>query len=1156
MRSNGKRKMKRSMIWTTTIREIKGSLGRFLAIFAIVALGVGLFSGLKITKTDFIHAMTDYYDENSFYDYRIMGELGFSERQVETFRNQKDVMAAEGAISYDAYFREDDGAQAVGKFHSITKDVNKTVLFAGRMPQNPGECLGDALRYGKHDVGRVITLDEENTDETLENFSQKSFEIVGIVRSPLYVQFERGNTALGTGSIDAFVYIPKEAFASDTYTEVYVKFAKNFVIYSDDYKDFMKEKEKQWKTIADNAGHDRFLELPELISDAREKLDEKRREAQKKLDEAKKELDAAASELEDAEKQIRDGKEELEKGWNDLAKAREDLDDAKKLMEEKEPELEKGLEELEKAKKKIEENEKLIAEKETELSQGKKQLEAAELTVKLGEMQCKLTMENLISEQKTIDTSRKSLEDREKSLNEREALLASLGLWEQYAETIAKERDEIAKEKTALDSQEADLNRRYRETLELNDQVVSGRKELEENKAKVEAGEKELQKGKEALRKGKKELVDAEKTLEKGKSELREGKKKIQDGEKEITDGENLLKEKEAELSEGEQKYLDGKKEYEDGLITYQDAVVEFEEKIGDAENAIKKFEDRLENGEEPASYLLGRGTNLGYVCFESDSAIVDGIANVFPVFFFLVAALICMTTMNRMVEEQRTQIGVLKALGYSDGRIMFKFIFYSGFAATTGALIGYYAGTRVFPFFIWTVYGIIYQAGSLRFVFDPMLAAISLAVSLLCSVGTTYLSCRKELGSHAATLMRPRAPKSGKRVFLEYVPFLWKRLSFLRKVAVRNVLRYKKRFFMMVLGIGGCTGLLLTGFGLKDSIVGVAEMQYTEIQLNDLAVTLQKEIDDEFLGKLEKLREKGLGKYLIYQENSLEMVGKNAQKSLTVITFPKETTQEELSEFLRLRTTDGQYVTKPGKGEVVITNAIAELLGIKAGDEIAMVDPDQKEMKVKVSAIANNYIFNYAFLDQETWEDAYDAPYSAKSMFIKVAEGRDVKELAPRVVRLDGVGNVTVTTDLLKRFNAMMESMNLIVILVTSCAAGLAFIVLFNLTNINVTERIREIATIKVLGFYPSETALYVFRENFVLTAIGSCVGLGMGIWLHSFVMHEIKVEMVRFGVRILPASYVYAVILTLLFSVIVSLIMNKKLDEISMTESLKSVD
>ena len=1148
--------MKHSMIWKSAIREIMGSLGRYLAIFAIVALGVGFFSGLKITKAVFLKSVTEYLRETSFYDYRILGELGFSEEQVASLKDKEDVLGAEGSITFDSYYDNQSGSRSVGRFHSITKDVNKIKLVSGRMPQKADECLADSFYFGNGVIGKKITLQPEKADEEIENFKVTEFTIVGIAKSPLYLQFERGNTTLGTGSIDAFFYVMPEAFGIDYYTEIYVKFRQNFPLYAKEYDEFIEQKEASWKEYVSKISESRLTELPQLIEDAKKTLAEKKADAQKELDEAWSQLEDARLKIEDAQKQLDDGKEEIKKGWEELAQAKKEVEDGKKTLEEKEPELTKAQEELEKGQKKIEEGEKVLAEKEAEFTQAKSQVEAAKMTLQLGEMQYKLTMESLISEQSSIDSSLKSLDEREKALSMREALAQTFGMGTAYEEEFKKERETIKKERESIQKSLEDLNRRYRENLALGEQIASGKKELEENAKKLEEGEKALTDAKNELWQGKKDLIDGQKKIEEGKEALRTGKQELVKAEKEIADGEKLLGEKELELADAEEQFSQGREEYLDGLKQYEDAKKEFEDKVQSAQKAIDEKEDQYLRGVAPKGYLLGRGTNIGYVCFESDSAIVDGIANVFPVFFFLVAALICVTTMNRMVEEQRTQIGVLKALGYSDGRIMFRFMFYSGSAAITGAILGYFVGTRVFPYVIWTVYGIMYEADAIHFLFSPALAGVSLAVSVLCSVGTTYLSCRKELESPAAQLMRPRAPKAGKRVFLEYLPFIWKRLSFLRKVAVRNVVRYKKRFFMMILGIGGCTGLLLTGFGLKDSINGVADMHYTEVQLYDVSVMLQKRADDSFLKELEALRSKGLKDYLVYQESSLDLVTKEGQKSVTTLTFPKDLTQDKFSNFIKLRSKKGEFIAMPEKGEAVVTDKVARLLGIQVGDEIILRDSSQRELKAKVTGIAKNYLFNFVFLDQETWESGWRVSYEAKNVYLKVADGRSVNELAPKVMKLSGVANVTVTENMVRRFNAMMKSMDLIVILITACAAGLAFIVLYNLTNINITERIREIATIKVLGFYARETALYVFRENFVLTLIGSLIGLIMGKWLHAFVISEINVDMVSFGVRIFPQSYVYAVLLTILFSVLVSLMMNRRLEEVSMTESLKSVD
>ena len=1152
-RLNGKvrRKMNRkknSMIWKSTLREIGGSMGRFLAIFAIVALGVGLFAGLKITRADFLKSMTNYYKELSFYDYRIMGSLGFSSKQVDFFRAQKDIRDAEGAIFQDMYYVEDDGSQKVGRFHSITDQVNKIVLTEGRMPEKDGEVLVDAMYFHKGSIGNIIRFSDENDEEKLSQFHQDAFEIVGIVKSPLYVQFERGNTSLGSGSVDAFFYLLKDSFTSDTFTEIYVKFDKDFDLYSKQYDNYMDEKKPLWEDYLKQAGRSRFEELPEMIGDAKNKLLEKRNEAQEELDQAKSELEDARAEITDAEKKLADGEEELKKGEDELLKARREMEEAKITIADKLEELEKGKADIENGEKKIAESEALIKAKEEELSAGKQQLEASRLTLQLGEMQQKLTMDGLVSEQKSIDTARENLIRRNNNADVLEKWAKRTGQEAFYQKEIEEDRQKIAKEAEELNKQEEDLHKRYLECLQLAENIKKGKKEFEEAEKKIKDGEEALEKGKALLLQGQKDLIEAQKMVAQGETELKEAQRKVTDGEKEIEKGRKTLTEKNGEWEEGLQKLQDGKREFEDGEKEYEDAVREFQEKMADAEKKITDMEKQYAEGKEPDGYLLRRNTNIGYVCFENDSSIVDGIANVFPVFFFLVAALVCVTTMNRMVEEQRTQIGVLKALGYSDGRIMFKFMFYSGLAATTGCLVGYAGGTIVFPFIIWTVYGIMYKAGAIAFTFNPVLAGISMIVSLMCSVGTTYLSCGQELSGQAAQLMRPKAPKAGKRVLLERIPFLWKRLSFLRKVAVRNIMRYKKRLFMMVLGIGGCTGLLVTGFGIKDSISGVAEVQYSEIQKYDIGVTLQKELDEDGRAELEALRQKGLAEYLPYQENTLDLVKGNQQKSVTVQTFSKDVTKEQFAKYIDMHTVKGVPIDMPSPGEAVITDKAAEKLHIREGDRIFLRNDAMEEKEYVVTGIMLNHIGNYVFLVEEECHP--------KNLYIKADKEGNLRRLAAALMKSERTADLSVIEDTVVRFDKMMESLNLIVVVVTACAAGLAFVVQFNLTNINITERIREIATIKVLGFFSGETALYVFRENMVLTFLGAFVGLGMGKLLHAFVIHEIDVDMVNFAVRIFPQSYVYSVFLTFLFSVFVNVLMNGKLENISMTESLKSVD
>ena len=814
----------------STFREIKSSVGRFAAMLAIIALGVGFFAGLKVTRSNMVISMKDYLDRHGFYDFRLVSTWGFEPGDIEELKKMTgmpdgdaEIEDIEASISLDVMYNGAGGRRGVVKTMSLPDKVNTVELVAGRMPENSSECVADSRMFGEDAIGTVITIAPENEQELRDKFVSESFTLVGLVQSPLYVQFERGNTSLGTGRLDGFIYLQPEAYHLEYATDIYVRFRQNNPLYGDAYIDYI------------------------------------------------------------------EGKQEL---------------------------------------------------------------------------------------------------------------------WEQSLSRLA--------------------DRRY------------------------------------------------------------------------------------------------------------------------------QKIRTELAELEKPETYVLGRNTNVGYVCFENDSNIVEGIANVFPVFFFLVAALVCITTMNRMVEEQRTQIGVLKALGYSSAGIMSKYMTYSGLAAVIGCVSGFFLGTWGFPKVIWVVYGIMYNTDKLLYVFDWRLAFFSVLVSLLCSVGATWFSCRLELAETAAQLMRPKAPKAGKRVFLEKLPFLWKRLSFLRKVSVRNIFRYKKRFFMMLLGISGCTALMVTGFGIKDSIADVAERQYREIQVFDLGVSLKTPANEELETRLTELSEEGIADFLCLTESNMDIVTEKGTKSIYVVAGDAG----RLSDYVDMHTKGGEKIAYPGAGEGVITQKLADRYGIAMGDEVCLRDGDMHEMTVKITAVMENYVNNYLYLSEDTMESFYGGNLEKKTVYVNLKDDADPHALAATIMELEETASVDVNQDTVERVGSMMESLNIIVVIVIICAAGLAFIVLYNLTNINITERIREIATIKVLGFFKRETESYVFRENLLLTVLGMFPGLVLGKFLHAFVMSQIQIDLIAFDTRVAPVSYLYSAILTVVFAWLVNRGMSGKLENVSMTESLKSVD
>ncbi len=999
----------KSMMKKTTLREIRESLGRYLAIMAIVALGVGLFAGLKITKTVMVGSADAFWQAQQLYDYRLVSTLGFEEEDVQALAQKADVRAVQGAMEADVLYTDEQGNDKVLKAHSILENINMLETVAGRLPESDTECVVDDHLYGEEVIGSKIVLSGDNDQDDLDSFRYTEYTIVGTVRSPLYVQFERGTTSLGNGSVSGFVYLLPEGFATDYYTDIYVKFEEDAQVYSDEYDAYMDEREAQWETYCEEQGERRYqsimTEAEEELADAEQELADEKAEAEVELADAKQELT-------DAEKEIADGEKKLEDGEQELA-----------------------------------DNKEIIAQKEQELAD-----------------------------------ARAALEAQEAELASQEEALAGM-----------------------MQGQAAGMQ--YQMPADM------ARQQLEAGKAQIEEGEAELRKARGQIR-------DA--------------------GE---------------EIEESRQELADARQEVEDGWQEYNDAKAEFDEKIVDAEQKLADARADIADIEKPDTYVLGRETNTGYVCFESDSSIVEGIANVFPVFFFLVAALVCMTTMNRMVEEQRTQIGVLKALGYGEARIMGKYLFYSGSAAFTGCVAGYLAGIRLFPLVIWQAYGVMYRFGGIVYAFDWATAVLCLAVSLLCSMGTTWASCRHELREVAAELMRPKSPKAGKRIFLEWIPFIWNRMKFLHKVSVRNIIRYKRRFLMMVIGISGCTALLLTGFAIRDSVTTVADRQFEEIQTYAVGVTLKDGVTKEDLSLLEELDQivaDNGGDYGLAVETSMDLETADGIKSVKLIAAAEP---ESFGAYFDLHTPAGEPIAYPQAGEVVICNKLSERYRIRAGDTITLFNEDREELQAVVSGVCENYIYNYVYVNEETYRKA-TGETGYQSVYVNLPAEADVYGVGASLMKAEHVTAVAVNRDMLLRVSRMMTSMNYIVFVIIACAGALAFIVLYNLNNINITERIREIATIKVLGFYKKETATYVFRENTVLTGIGCAVGLVLGRLLHIYVMHEVDIDMMSFDVHVEPVSYLLSILLTFVFTWLINRIMSGKLDKINMAESLKSVD
>ena len=982
----------------------------------------------------------------------------------------------------------------------------------------------------------------------------------------------------------------------------------------DSLQDGMEEKTE---ALAQQRYEKLVAEAQEKIDDAQTELDDKKAEAEEELADALQKIEDGEQELIDGEQEIADGEQKITDGTKEIADHEQEILDGEQEILDGEQEIQDKEQEIQDAETELATHEWEIFENEIKLANGKDELAQAKETLQeketllLEQEAVVLAQEAELAGQETelsaqldaLSTQETELSAQKDALSAQDAELAGQEaelnvqkeMLEGYLAAGGISQDEYNAQMSQL---EAGLSQIQAGRAEVQagigqidaglGEIQAGKEQLQEGLTQIQAGLVQIDAGKAAFQEGKEQigvakdeiayqekvLLEAEEELAAGKTEvtnarteledgktqlaearteLEEGKAELEDGKAELAQAKTDLADAQTELEEGRADLEDGKVELADARTEYEDAKAEFEEEVADAQQKIDDARADLADIEAPDSYVLTRNTNIGYACYESDSNIVAAIANVFPIFFFMVAALICMTTMNRMVEEQRTQIGILKALGYGNAAIMGKFLFYAGSAAALGAVIGFAGGTWLFPKVIWIGYGIMYSMGEIEYYFDVWVAILSLAAALLCSMGAAYFSCRYELYSVPANLIRPKAPKSGKRIFLERVTFIWSRMKFLHKVSVRNLFRYKKRFFMMILGISGCTALLVTGWGIKDSVTNIADMQYDEIQIFDIGITFSEGVQGADIDAMTGQAGGKLEQMACHYEESVDLDFDGRTKSVYLM-IPED--MEEIGTFLNLHTQDEELIPYPAEGEAVLTAKMAENMGIKVGDRVTLRDSDMNILTVTVSALCENFVYNYIYINKETYVEQFGMEPEYKSAYAIVPEGVDIHEAAAAISDMDNVLAVSVIQDMRDRIGSMMESMNYIVALIIICAGSLAFIVLYNLTNINITERTREIATIKVLGFYAKETADYVFRENLVLTGLGAIVGLGFGKWLHWFVMYNINIDMVSFKTLIEPVSYLWSFVLTFVFAMFVNGLMFFKLEKINMAESLKSIE
>ncbi len=1042
--------MKKKALRKDFYMEIRRSLGRFMSIFFIVAIGCSFFSGIRASEPDMRYSGDAYFDEKNMMDIEVISTLGLTDDDLQAIKDVDGVSAAEGSYSVDVLCSEGDNQIAVHVM-SLMPTMNQVQLEEGRLPEAENECAVDVdyLNESSLEIGDEITFSSGSDDDITDTLKTDTFTITGAVSSPNYISFQRGSTTIGNGSLAAFIVVPEDSFSLDVYTEIYAQVdgAKEMTAFMDAYDDRVQEAMDAIEAIRAEREQIRYDEI---------------------VDEANEALEDARQQVSDAETELEDGKAQAEA---ELADARQQLDDAQE-------EVDSGWQEIESSREQLESSRQQLVDSQAEVDQGQEELNA------------------------NIDALNQQIDELNAAKEEYNSLAASGATDDVTMATLNAMYEEIQKGEAAI--------------AQAQDQIDSA-------KAELESGQDQINSGWNQITAGEQELADAEAKLEEAEAEIADGWEEYYEGEAEA----------EAEIADGEQKIADAKEE------------------LADAENEIIDIE-------MPEWYIYDRSNLPDYTGYGENADRMRAIGEVFPAIFFLVAALISLTTMTRMVEEQRTQIGTLKALGYERHSIAGKYLGYALLATVSGSVVGILFGEKVFPYIIINAYGIMYQhMNDIVIPYNLEYGLGAAAAALASTLLATVFSCYKELREQAAELMRPPTPKQGQRVMLERVKFIWKRLNFSWKASIRNLVRYKKRLFMTIFGIGGCMALMLVGFGLKDSIFAIVDIQYGEIQLYDGNIILSDDATEEEKSNIITTLEKD-SKMAGSTEGILSQitVGNGEEWHDVYLDVPKNV--EEFSEFVVLqdRVTNEKY--ELDDSGAILTEKMATELDVEPGDTVTIRDENRGDLEVEISAVCENYMSHYLYMTPAYYEKVFGEQPDYNSIFYKTADRitEEAERIGEEALTLPGALSVSYTTDLREQVDNMLGALDEVIVVLIISAGMLAFVVLYNLNNINITERQRELATLKVLGFYNGEVAMYVYRENIVLTVLGAVFGIVLGKFLHGFIIVTVEIESVMFGRNIDLSSFIYGFLLTILFSLLVNGAMYFKLKKINMVESLKSVE
>ncbi|MEG1705806.1 MAG: FtsX-like permease family protein [Clostridia bacterium] len=1060
-------------------------------------------------------AADKYYNAQNLMDFKLLSTYGITYDDISEINKMKEVKGTMPSFSFDSLVKVND-KEIVSKINTFPLEniisgnegyINKVKIINGTLPKNVNECVVEEsfLTFSGLKIGDKIELEPE--EDFIDKMNTHTFTIVGTVASPYYMTLDKGSSKLGNGKVNNYIYILDSAITSDVYTEVFVTINRDMKdnTYYSNYSSYALKVQNKLEELAKIRKDVRY---DEIVKEANDKINDAKIQLSNKVKEANDDIISGETKLNDGKAKILDGQKAIKsnenKAYTQFKDAKEKIDLAENTLSTKEKEFvdikSKATQEFDLAQKTV-----IDLNNATQFERSNKQSNLNQISNITESIKNKTTVLNKLK----IDLNNASGNDKIDIQNKIDALVKEI-------DTLNTSISDLTKQNYIIDAK----IKTYEDNISnINNELVTKKQELLDGENLLLSSRKELNNQKLSYDKQKKSAY----------TKIANAKVSLENSQKEVSDNE----------------------------IKINDAKVKLKTESEKAEIDIKKAEDDLSKLKKPKWYLLGRDKLRSYVQYEQDANRIASLSIVFPVVFFLVAALVSLTSMTRMVEEQRSQIGIFKALGYNKKDIASKYLWYSTLAAIFGSLIGILIGFNLIPTVVFKVYGILYKMPDVVTEFNVKYAVIAVGLSILCTTIAALMACIKELKVTPAALMRPKSPKIGKRVFLERIGFIWSKLNFIHKVTARNIFRYKKRLFMTVIGIAGCTSLLLAAFGLKDSVLSIAPIQYGDIFKYHLQISLKDKIESnditnvkEFLDSDENIKE-----FIFSRNESVKCNSDKLSKDVQLITIPNDA---DISKYIDLksRTKKEKYVLNDES--VIITEQLSKQLDVKVGDIINLkFNEEDIPREVKISAITQNYVSHYVYMT----ENLYTKTFANKVIYNNIYSNlKDVslgnEIFISQLLKNENINNANLVTGIGETFKTSMNSLNYVVLVLIIAAGLLALVVLYNLSNVNISERIRELATIKVLGFYDKEVSSYVDRESIILTLIGIGLGLILGQFLNYFIIITCESDMAMLVRIIKPMSFVLSALITIGFSTFVNILTHFSLKKIDMIESLKSVE